>query len=457
MKLRYFLLIMLISLPLLAQSGDVTIIGDSLKGKTVKGQKLREVIGNVIITQEDVRITCDTAIQYFADDIIELIGNVIVTRDTLTMKTKKGFYLNKQKVAYSDSAVYMNDGKIDLYADRGYYYSNQKLASFSGNVKVIDSVSTLTSETLDMYQEDDKTVATGNVVAKDTSGIIYADKLTDDKKNNVTIAFGNVIIDSPKDNVVIIGTKLIDDKAEGYTRIEGDPMLSQTDTTSSGKIDTLVISAGLMEAYDDSLQQLVTTDSVQIIRGDFSSANNKSILYRTNSTIKTHKQEEDKNPPVMWFENSQLVGDSINIFIEQNLLRRIDINLNAFILTTNENYPIRFDQISGDSVKMHFADSKLAFTEVFGNVLSIYYMYDEGEKNGLLKSSSKDMKVYFDSSKVVDVKMYGEPLSEYHPENLVETNERDFTLPSFVVYDKKPNKQKLLDRFYQRSKRPVNK
>jgi len=457
MRLVSVLLLFFLYTVTLAQSGDVTIIGDSLKGKTLDGKKVREVIGHVIITQEDVRITCQKAIQHFDDDLIELIGNVIMTRDTLTLKTDKGYYLNKQKVAYSDTSIFMNDGHVDLFADRGYYYSNDKLASFSGNVKVIDSISTLTSETLDMFQKEDKTIATGNVVAHDTSGIIYADKLTNQKTENKTVAEGNVIIVSPKDNVTILGNKLIDDKAANYTRIEGEPMLMQIDTTASGKIDTLLIKAGLMESYEDSLQQLVTSDSVQIIRGDFASSNNKSILYRIDNTIKTQRIKSDKTPPVMWFENSQLVGDSINILIKENLLDRIDIKTKAFILTKNENYPMRFDQISGDSIKMHFDKSKLSFTEVFGNVLSIYYMYDDGEKNGLLKSSSKDMKVYFDSSRVVDVKMYGEPLSEFHPENLIENNEREFTLPSFVIFENRPDKAKLIQLFSQRKKIPVNK
>jgi lipopolysaccharide export system protein LptA len=41
----------------------VVVVGDSLVGKNIDGVKMREVIGNVIITQGDVKITCKHAIQ----------------------------------------------------------------------------------------------------------------------------------------------------------------------------------------------------------------------------------------------------------------------------------------------------------------------------------------------------------------------------------------------------------
>ena len=43
--------------------------------------------------------------------------------------------------------------------------------------------------------------------------------------------------------------------------------------------------------------------------------------------------------------------------------------------------------------------------------------------------------------------MYGSPISEYHPENLVKGNEKAFTLPTFKVYTNKPEKNIFSTRF----------
>ncbi len=59
------LILFFITSALLAQPKTETIkvIGDSLIGRVENGESIREVIGNVVMTQGDVRITCDKAIQ----------------------------------------------------------------------------------------------------------------------------------------------------------------------------------------------------------------------------------------------------------------------------------------------------------------------------------------------------------------------------------------------------------
>ncbi|MCK7521691.1 MAG: hypothetical protein MZV64_30395 [Ignavibacteriales bacterium] len=58
--------------------------------KFVDGESVREVIGNVRLSQGNVIVTCNMAIQYLARNEAELIGNVIANQDSLnTSKQKK--------------------------------------------------------------------------------------------------------------------------------------------------------------------------------------------------------------------------------------------------------------------------------------------------------------------------------------------------------------------------------
>ena len=192
-----------------------------------------------------------------------------------------------------------------------------------------------------------------------------------------------------------------------------------------------------MTAVADTAERIIAEDSVKILRGTFSGRNSKSIYYRDEEKIFIPRQPKEKEPPVMWYEYTQLSGDSIYIYLKKNELQQIDIHQNAFIL-------YRFDQISGDRIKMFFENRKLSRTEVKGNVLSIYYMFEKDEPNGLLKSSARDAKIIFDNNTIVDVRLYGSPISEYHPENLVVNNEQSFTLPKFIIYGSRPDKEKML-------------
>lgn len=113
------------------------------------------------------------------------------------------------------------------------------------------------------------------------------------------------------------------------------------------------------------------------------------------------------------------------------------------MISQDSVYQFRYNQMSGDTIYLYFNDGDLSQTNVNGNVLSIYYLFDEKEPNGLLKSSGEKFKIFIADNKVTDVKLYGSPVSEYHPENLVKGNEKSFTLPTFILYSNKPDKRNL--------------
>ncbi|MGQ9644492.1 MAG: OstA-like protein, partial [Ignavibacterium sp.] len=92
----------------------IVVIGDSLIGRVENGESIREVSGNVILTQGNVRITCTRAIQYLSRNDAELIGNVVATQDTLTIKTERGFYYGNLRKTSSNSGVILDDKKVIL-------------------------------------------------------------------------------------------------------------------------------------------------------------------------------------------------------------------------------------------------------------------------------------------------------------------------------------------------------
>lgn len=430
----------------------IVIIGDKLVGKTVNGENFREVIGNVVMTQEDVRITCNKAIQNLSKNEAELIGNVVATQDTIQIFTERGYYFGNEKYTYSDTTVKLFDGSATLTADEGYYYFDEDRAEFYNNVKLVDSVNTLTSMRLVYYNDADKAVATDNVKIDDKTSSIYADSLIHFRNEDKTRAYSNIAITNTENNVVLYGNKLFDEGKRKYSQITGSPLLVKVDTSESGRIDTLMIKSLKMESYNDSTDRLVATDSVKIIRGNFYSVSDYSVYFRKQDYIFTYKQNQESSQPVMWYENSQLVGDSIHVFLIENELDHIDIKINSFILSQNEKYKKRYDQISGNFIKMNFFQRELKSTFVQGNVLSIYYLFEEKEPNGLLKSSSAEAKILFDSSKVKDVRLYGSVKSEYHPENLIVGKELDFTLPTFRLFTNKPDKNKFKSEIKKRHK-----
>jgi len=444
-KLIYFFTLIIFPTILFAQEDDmIRVMGDSLVGKFIDGQSIREVHGNVVMKQGKVTITCKKAVQYLAKNEAELIGNVVVTQDSIIIKTDLGYYYGNSKIAFSQSGVEYFDGHVHLKSKNGYYYFNDKKAYFYEKVNLFDSVSSLTSNKLTYYDDEDRAVAVGNVIVKDTSSIVEADSLIHFRDEGNSFAFNNVKIFDPKNKLAVSGGYLESQKKNNYSKILGEPTLIKIDTTKSGKQDTLVIKSKIMEAYTDSTVRMIATDSVRIVRGNLASKNNYSIYYRESQNLFTLKRENDETSPIIWNEGTQLSGDTINIFLQDNRLKEMVINSNALIITEKPEFPLRFDQMSGTNMHMYFGENGLELTHVKGNVLSIYYLYEDGEPNGLLKSSSEEAKIYFKDNAVENVRLYGNPVSDFHPENLIEGKEKDFTLPTFIIFEGRPNKSELL-------------
>lgn len=445
--MKYFLIVLIISFSsvnLFSQDERITIVGDSLVGKYIDGQNIREIHGDVVMTQGEVRITCRKAIQYLDKNEAVLTGDVVATQDTITIYTDRAYYYGNEKYTYSDLPVKLDDGHVKLTALKGYYYFDYDRAEFFEIVKLVDSLNTLESDELLYYNNLDKAVSIGHVKIYDEKSEIHADSLVHLRNTDRSYAYSNIRISYPENNIIITGGYLQDEGKKNYTYISDDPVLSQIDTTSDGKVDTLIVLSETMEAFQDSTNKLIASDSVKIIRGDFYSVNDYSLFLREEDKIITYKPEDQLPQPIIWFDNSQLTGDTIKVSLHDNNIDWIDITGNSFILSKVKGFENRFDQISGRRTKMYFNNNDLARTEVNGNVLSFYYLFEEETANGLLKSSSERAVLVFEDNAIADVNLYGSIKSEYHPENLVIANEKSFTLPSFTVHKNKPDKKEVL-------------
>ncbi len=453
MKKNIIILFIFITLQIFAQDKhkQITITGDSLKGKLIEGENFREVIGNVVITQDDVIITCLKAIQNISKNSAVLIGNVVVKQDSVVITTEKGNYYGNEKITTSDTLVHLQNNSTNLIANTGLYNLETKIAEFNGDVLFYDSVTTLRSQKLIYEKEIEKIIATKNVEVSDSVSKINADSLIHFRNTKLSEGYGNVKIYSKENNLTISGKRLLDDKQNNISKIFGDPFLIQIEALSDSTYDTLYIQSKYMEAKSDSGSKLIAIDSVKIIRGDFLSNNDFTIYDKAAEEITILKQNE-KPVPILWYENTQITGDSLYIHLDSSKIKNVEIIKNAIMISQDSVYQFRYNQMSGDTIYLYFNDGDLSQTNVNGNVLSIYYLFDEKEPNGLLKSSGEKFKIFIADNKVTDVKLYGSPVSEYHPENLVKGNEKSFTLPTFILYSNKPDKKKFENMFFEINK-----
>ncbi len=460
--IAFQLFILLFSANLFAQQqGEmITVVGDSLVGRIVSGETTREVYGHVVLTQGNVVITCNKAIQYISRNDAELIGDVVVNQDSMTIKTPRGFYYGDERRAESSSGVQLDDKKVILSADSGEYFFNDDKAIFRNDVTLYDTASTLTSAKLIYFKKEDRAIATGHVIINQEDNIIEADTLEHFRNSRITFANSDVRIQNKENNVEIYGEHLIDYAKDFHTVIDVKPLLVQIDTTRSRlpdslivgsdsmqiTLDTLIIKSISMESWRDTINLFKAQDSVRIWRESFASLNDYSVYKKSDEKIITYRRKESDMRPVLWNEETQLSGDSITIFLKDNEVQALEVIKNAFVLSPNEIYQNRYNQISGNKLIMYFDGGNISRVKVEGSVYNVYYMYTEEEKpNGLTQSSAESASLNFKDKKINEVRMYGSPKSEYYPENMVKGKENTFALPRFNLVTNRPRKLQLLE------------
>lgn len=394
-------------LEVLSQTGKLIIIenADSLVGRVIEGEQARELIGNVRFSQEQVRVSCDRAIQFQESGNVRLTGNVVVQDDSLTMKFPRGMYYRVERRAIADDSVTIDDGKLVVTAHFGEYDIEPRKAFFKTQVVAKDNESQLVSDSLTYYRNDQR-----------------------------TIAMGRVAITSYADNMTIRGKHFESWRKVQYSRMTGRPILVKFDTSGTPpRVDTLVVRSEVMEAYQDSSRKLIATDSVEIMRGDLFSVCGLATFFTKGDSILLRKQ------PVIWYEQTQVSGDSVNVYLEKRKLDYVHVMGNALSIAQSDSIrKDKFDQITGEEMTMRFGEKGLERLEVRDRAISVYHLYEDTLANGLNKTSGDRILLLWENQKLTSIKVFGGVEGQYFPEKMIRGKEEEFAVAGFVWREDKP-------------------
>ncbi|MBI2618528.1 MAG: hypothetical protein HYW57_00425 [Ignavibacteriales bacterium] len=396
------------------QTGRVVELrsADELKVRTVGGEEVRDFIGNVHFVQPAaeggmIRLWCDRAQQYITQERIELFGNVRIRKDSLTLLGSLGTYFNNTRRARMVEGVRLERPGTVLLAREGDYSTDARRAHFRTEVVVVDSVSKTYCDELTYFEEEDR-----------------------------SIAVGNVRIESQTDAVTVFGDSLVHFGRIDYTLVPKNPKLLQIDTTSSGVVDTLVVISRTMEAYRDSTQRYVARDSVMLVRTDLAGRCGFAV-YRPAEGLAVLMRN-----PVVWYGENQVTGDSIAVRLEDRKLRSVYVQGRAMAVSRSDTIRReRFDQLTGRELTLYFRGGNIERIEAVRNAISLYYLFDKTDPNGINKSSGDRIFVDFTDGEVENIHVVGGVEGQYMPETMIANRERLFNLDGFRWHADKPKRR----------------
>ena len=385
-------------------------------------------------------------------------GRIVNEKTVLT--SRDGIYYSDTKDVYFKNNVHLKDPDRDIYTDSLLYNIKTNIANFIAQTRIVGKDGSVINTKSGTYN-----LATGEAIF--TDGASFSDStrrgsaktIAYDKKSGTIQMEGNAKLVDSINNVTVIGGQIfIDTKVNSFLASrkpimiihkDGDSTYIAADTLFSGlrKYDslerkmitqkdtlktTLVVKAN---DADTSIRYFLGFHHVRIFN-DSLQAVSDSLHYSTiDSTFKLFGE------PVVWNGNSQVTGDTLYMYTQNQKPKRLYVFNNGMII--NKTAEGLFNQIGGRTLNGYFVDGSIDYVRVKGSPAeSIYYPQDDDSAYvGMNRSSGDVIDIYFVKKELNKVKFVNNVDGTLYPIKDIPADKKE--LRGFKWLDNRRPKNKL--------------
>ena len=128
-----------------------------------------------------------------------------------------------------------------------------------------------------------------------------------------------------------------------------------------------------------------------------------------------------RTEPVIWAENSQMSGDSINIIIKERAIDSLLMRPNAFII--QQDSIKGYNQVKGKQITAYFKGNEIDHIFNEGNAETIYWLRDDDTSLiGINFSQSAEMDIKMRNKQIYNIKSYNSIKETLYPEKQLKDN-----------------------------------
>ena len=159
---------------------------DILENKTINGESVKFINGNVIFSKGNLNLNCNQGRHYEKNDLAILFDNVSAVQNqrNLTCDTIKFF--SKENMLLSIGEAHVWDKDYDLKSDSLTIFTKSDSGIALGNVTLIQKDQTIFANRIEYKRNKQKGgisyTAFGNVIIKDSSRIATCNKAKYDRR-----------------------------------------------------------------------------------------------------------------------------------------------------------------------------------------------------------------------------------------------------------------------------------
>lgn len=384
-------------------------------------------------------------------------GRVMNAQTILT--SEEGTYYSNTKDVYFRKKVRLTDPKYDITTDSLLYNVKTNIATFITLTHIKSQDGTIDTKSGTYNLNTGQAVFYERTVFKNDTLYASANQMAYEEKTGILQMEGNGKLVDSVNQVILIGNTIILDrntssflatrhpvmilyKDKDSTYITADTLFSglrqydKVTKTEKVKKDTLNKPTAIdVNKADTAVRYFLAFNNCRIFN-DSLQAVCDSLYYATDdSTFRLFRD------PVVWAQNSQIKGDTIYLFTENQKAKRLYVFNNGIII--NETAKNMYNQIAGRTLNGYFVNGELDYMRARGTPAeSIFYPQDDDSAyTGMNRSKSDLIDIYFKNRELQKVKFVNDVDGTMYPLNQVPASER--VLKSFIWLEKRRPKNKL--------------
>ncbi len=432
------------------------------------------LIDSVLLYHDGAYMYCDSAYLYEESNTFEAFSNIKVDQgDTLFLYGDYMHYDGNSHLLRIRENVRLENGNVTLFTDSlnydriinlGYYFDggmlideeneltsfwgqyepDVKLATFKDSVKLVNYKFTLYSDTL-LYETETKiAIIVGPSTIVSDSGTIYTKSGWYNTETEESRLFDRSLIVNKEGNRTLTGDTIYYDKTLGFGEVFGNMYLQDTlqkiilqghygfyheledwalATDSAFAIeysqgDSLFLHADTLKLMSDSIyRELKAYYGVRFYRSDIQGVADSMQFNSRDSVLYMYKD------PVLWNENQQMYGDTIEIFLNDSTIEMVHMKNYCFAIEEIDS--VYYNQLKGRDLKAFFEGKEVRYIIVEGNAESIFYPEEkDGSFTGMNQTESSFLSITLQEKKLEKLKLWPKskgkmtPLPDLFPEQM---------------------------------------
>ena len=376
--------------------------------------KFAELLYDVVLKDDSTVLKT----QYMTYDRVEHLATYpnkgTITRNDKKLVSKKGYYRDDTKVLYFRKDVVGTMPDYKIVSDTLVYDTENEMMYFYGPTDIYNKENTLTGNYGWYNTETELAYLDRRATLKNKEQSMSADTMFYNKKTGYAKALSDVLIADTTNKAILKG-----EYAELWKNIGKCMITDNLRAIYYEDIDTLFAKADTMYVYFDTvsndIQRINAFYNVRFFRNDVQGKCDSLHYVIADSMAYMRKS------PVIWAEDTQLSGDSINIKTRGQSIENLMMQPNAFVI--QQDSIKGFNQVKGKKITTYFKGNDIDNMYNEGNAETVYWLRDDdGSLIGVNFSQSSEMDIKIRNRQISNIRFYQNIKETLYPEEQLKDN-----------------------------------